>query len=129
MSPQKVASLAWVTSASDAAGVTCATRRNGVLSCWGGGDDAAFPSDTRNAVEVVGIALAPTGACLRRRAGRVTFNGTDVLKEGATAVTRGSGHGCALLQSGAATCWGDNAFGQLGDGTTASRAAAGHVRF
>ncbi len=32
----------------------------------------------------------------------------------ATAVTTGANHSCALLESGAIRCWGDNRFGQLG---------------
>ena len=39
---------------------------------------------------------------------------------GATAITLGSVHTCALLGGGTADCWGDNDFGELGNGSTTS---------
>src|SRR6185312_7629228 len=35
---------------------------------------------------------------------------------GVAAVTAGGAHACALLTGGTARCWGDDAFGELGDG-------------
>jgi alpha-tubulin suppressor-like RCC1 family protein len=49
------------------------------------------------------------------------------LANGAIGVGAGAQHSCALTEGGGAKCWGDNSFGQLGDGTTTSRALPAFV--
>ena len=45
------------------------------------------------------------------------------LSSGVVALASGALLSCALLTGGSLRCWGQNANGQLGDGTTTSRAA------
>jgi alpha-tubulin suppressor-like RCC1 family protein len=47
--------------------------------------------------------------------------------EGATAIALGEAHSCAIVAGGAVRCWGDNPFGQLGDGTKEDRASPAAV--
>lgn len=44
-----------------------------------------------------------------------------------TSLAPGGSHTCALLGTGEVRCWGNNAFGQLGDGTFTSRPRPGSV--
>jgi RHS repeat-associated protein len=77
---------------------TCALLTNGKVECWGDdefgdlGDGHSFePSPTP--VAVSGISTA-------------------------TQLAAGYWHTCAVLSSGGVDCWGDNSYGELGDGKT-----------
>ncbi|GAA2860124.1 hypothetical protein Acy02nite_56300 [Actinoplanes cyaneus] len=81
---------------------TCARADDGVTYCWGSnylgqlGDGGTTDQTTPTAVH------APAGVAL-------------------TQVTAGLYHTCGLGDDANAYCWGQNAYGQLGDGSTTSR--------
>ncbi len=84
---------------------TCARTVAGAVLCWGA-DDATSPVRTSPTPVMVvpGTAL------------------TDVVQ-----VKAGVIHDCARKKDGSVLCWGSNKMGQLGDGTTVSRASAAPV--
>jgi alpha-tubulin suppressor-like RCC1 family protein len=79
---------------------TCATFDDGSIDCWGSN----------------GSGQLGDGSTVDR-ASPVAVN---ALGGHATTVALGSGHSCAMLSDGTAECWGDNAHGQLGNGSTTS---------
>ena len=93
---------------------TCALLDNSTVKCWGANDDGQLGDGTRgtNAGKI-----APT----------IVSNLTNVSQ-----ISLGSDHTCALLgdnpltsdinEEGTVKCWGDNYYGQLGDGTSGSNA-------
>ena len=79
---------------------SCALMRSGGVKCWGwnrsGQVGDGTTTDRLRPVAVVG------------------------LRSGVTAIAAGTEHTCAVLSTGGAKCWGENTWGQLGDGTTRS---------
>ena len=82
---------------------TCALLQNGTVQCWGQNDQGQLGNGTMDP-------SAPTVA--PRNATPVTVSDIN----NAIAVSAGGWHTCALLQNGTVRCWGQNDFGQLGNG-------------
>ncbi|RIK46248.1 MAG: hypothetical protein DCC57_15690, partial [Chloroflexi bacterium] len=80
---------------------TCALAGGGV-QCWG--ENASGQLGDGQGGSYGDVSLTP-----------VEVSG---LQSGVTALAAGGGHSCALTTGGRARCWGENASGQLGDGTT-----------
>ena len=107
--PQPVTGLAAVAALATSASSqhVCALRTDGGISCWG--DNRARQ-------------IADSGTVLRAATPlRITLTGT------VTAIATGASHSCVALLAGGVRCWGGNAEGQLGDGTTVDRGAAAPV--
>jgi alpha-tubulin suppressor-like RCC1 family protein len=96
--PVTVVGLTGAGAVSGGAFHSCARFPNGTLQCWG-----------RNSEGQLGDP-ATTGYASPR-----PVPVTDITT--ATVVAAGGYHTCALLQNGTVRCWGQNDYGQLGDGT------------
>jgi alpha-tubulin suppressor-like RCC1 family protein len=77
---------------------TCALLNTGAVNCWGYNSDGQLGNNTANSSAPVAVAAFTDGAT-------------------AVSITAAYRHTCALLNTGAVNCWGDNGFGQLGNGT------------
>jgi alpha-tubulin suppressor-like RCC1 family protein len=87
---------------------TCALTTTGTAYCWG-----------RNLFGQLGtcdnvVYNVPTLVCFAY--GSASTSPWDDF----TKITTGADHTCAIKSTGMAYCWGDNYFGQLGNGTTSS---------
>jgi alpha-tubulin suppressor-like RCC1 family protein len=84
---------------------SCALTTAGAVSCWGSnqygqlGNGAPLDGDASPASSPVPVAVSD-------------------LPSNIASIGAGYNHSCAVTTGGAALCWGDNANGQLGNGTT-----------
>ncbi len=87
---------------------TCALKTNGSVLCWGanvyGQLGNGTQADSKTAVQV------------------------SSLESGVKAISAGARHSCAILEGGSVVCWGNNVFGQLGDGTIETRTTPVNVQ-
>jgi len=95
--PVAVPSLTDVVSIAAGLNHSCALTGSGAVWCWGENSSGQLGDGTTD------FRLSP-----------VRVDGLDAA---AMAVAVGWSHTCVVLDDGSARCWGDNAYGQLGDGT------------
>jgi alpha-tubulin suppressor-like RCC1 family protein len=95
---------------------TCALLTSGEVRCWGA-----------NRYGQLGVGLtfqqfdSPTSVLASGSLGGIDPSDPAVPLSGVVQVSAGDSHTCALLSSGEVRCWGRNASGELGDGTTGMR--------
>jgi alpha-tubulin suppressor-like RCC1 family protein len=94
-----------IVGASDSGGHSCSLHRGGGVKCWGLNSTGQLGDGTTiNRTTPVDVLTSAGGEPL----------------SGATGVTAGSNHTCALINGGL-MCWGSNSNGRIGDGTTVQR--------
>ena len=82
---------------------SCALTNAGGVKCWGRNEVGQVGDGT-----ISGISTIPEDVA-------------DLSSDG-VAIAAGGRHSCAVTTTGGAKCWGYNGLGQLGDGTTTTRA-------
>ena len=126
---------------------TCALLAGNTVQCWGSfafGQGAVCTPRSVGLTDATQISAGANHTCARREGGTVSCwggNGAGQLGDGSTKYARetpldvtgltdvqgvagGGAHTCALHTSGAVSCWGTNAHGELGDGTTTAHLTA-----
>ncbi len=86
---------------------TCALTGTGAVKCWGSNYSGQIGDGTNT-----------------DRHAPVSVSG---LTSGIAYIAAGGSHTCAIPAAAPAKCWGDNGYGQLGDGTTTDRSAPVNV--
>ena len=81
---------------------SCARTAGGGAQCWGNNTHGELGDGTLTAWRLVPVAVVG-------------------MTSGVVAMAAGLRHTCALASGGAASCWGDDANGQLGDNATTQR--------
>jgi alpha-tubulin suppressor-like RCC1 family protein len=85
----------------------CATLSTGGVACWGLGTSGQLGNQTSTTAQLSAVAVIGVSSAARTVAG-----GVDT---------------CSLLSSGTVSCWGDNQYGDLGNGTSTPSLAVSAV--
>ena len=128
---------------------TCAVQADGSTECWGDGSQfgpgitfhpvgptvATFPASPIDVDVGVTFSCAAYASEIQCLGGIPAFAGgcmddvqaLSIALAGAQEISVGLEHGCARDAEGQVWCWGCNASGEVGDGTTQPRAEPVHV--
>jgi alpha-tubulin suppressor-like RCC1 family protein len=133
-----------------AGGFSCALTQARTAYCWGSnshgqlgrtGAGGSMPQPVPGLTDLVEVVAGGAHACARTAAGAVYCWGANAqgqlgdgslssraspapvagLGSGVVALAAGHEHSCAWLGAGEIRCWGENFYGQLGDGSTLDR--------
>lgn len=85
---------------------SCALRSGGSVECWGENTYGQLGDGTSRGPQLCGVYPCSEAP--------VAVRGIS----GASAIAVGADDACALVAGGSVQCWGENSFGQLGDGTS-----------
>lgn len=93
---------------------SCALRRGGTVACWGNSSGGRVGS----------LAASPAGTTTDERLADAPFTRPVTVPEleGVRSIQAGDDFTCAVRDDGSTHCWGVNARGQLGDGSSTSSA-------
>ena len=137
--PVEVEGITDATAISASFSHSCALHQDGTISCWGSEVDSVIPVRVADITDAKAITAGYSHSCALHEGGTIScwgFNRSGQLGNGqsgygfesdwpvrvagiddAKAITTGIDHSCALHQTGTISCWGDNEYGQLGNGT------------
>ena len=102
----------------------CALDDRGQVRCWGMGDDGALGYGRaleRTGAQDIGLQSSPRAAYARMETDGVVDIGDfddDGRIDRVVQLAMGYSHSCVLVEDGSVRCWGSNAEGELGYGTT-----------
>ena len=91
---------------------SCVILKDGKVKCWGGNSSGQLGIGSTASI---GISATQMGSSL---------SAVDLKGVAAVSIAAGSGHTCAVLSDFTAKCWGDNYYGQLGQGVGANKIGA-----
>ena len=92
---------------------TCGLTAEGTAYCWGANSEGELGAPTTQDCTTDPAYPAPCSTSPIQVSGGVVWD----------QLSAGYGHTCGLTAAGEMYCWGDNAYGQVGDGTEVGRAA------
>ncbi len=147
--PVQVQGVSSAISIASGGGRTCVVSSNGSIECWGRNiirlngilSDSSIPVPVLNISTATTVTLGNSHGCATLSDGQVQcwgYNDTGQLGNGtinqsltlapvfvndiigATSISAGTNHTCALVSEGVIRCWGENTIGQLGNGQGSS---------